>query len=87
MKAIKYLAFVSLIVLGVTACRKDLLETTPYNAISSNSIWTSSNLATLAVNGIYNTMLENSGEEYQNSVSQGNYFGLDAHTMSALDIR
>jgi hypothetical protein len=85
MKAIQYLAFVSLIVSGVTACRKDLLETTPYNAISSNSIWTSSNLATLAVNGIYNTMLENSGEEYQNSVSQGNYFGLDAHTMSALD--
>ena len=85
MKAIKYLAFVSLIMLGVTACRKDLLETTPYNAVSSNSIWTSSNLATLAVNGIYNTLLDNSGEDYQNSVSQGNYLGLDAHTMSALD--
>ena len=85
MKAIKYFAFVSLIMLGVTACRKDLLETTPYNAVSSNSIWTSSNLATLAVNGIYNTLLDNSGEDYQNSVSQGNYLGLDAHTMSALD--
>ena len=85
MKAIKYLAFVSLLILGVTACRKDLLETTPYNAVSSNSIWTSANLATLAVNGIYNTMLENSGEDYTNSISQGNYFGLDAHTLSALD--
>jgi len=85
MKAIKYLAFVSLLILGVTACRKDLLETTPYNAVSSNSIWTSSNLATLAVNGIYNTMLHSSGEEFQNSVSQGNYLGLDAHTLSALD--
>ena len=85
MKAIKYLAFVSLLVVGTTACRKDLLETTPYNAVSSNNIWTSANLATLAVNGIYNTLLENSGEDYQNSVSQGNYLGLDAHTLSALD--
>ena len=85
MKAIKYLAFASLLILGVTACRKDLLETTPYNAVSSNSIWTSSNLATLAVNGIYNTLLDNSGEDYQNSISQGNYLGLDAHTLSALD--
>ena len=85
MKAIKYLAFVSLLILGVTACRKDLLETTPYNAVSSNSIWTSSNLATLAVNGIYNALLHSSGEDFQNSVSQGNYLGLDAHTLSALD--
>lgn len=85
MKAIKYLAFVSLLVVGTTACRKDLLETTPYNAVSSNNIWTSANLAILAVNGIYNTLLENSGEDYQNSVSQGNYLGLDAHTLSALD--
>lgn len=85
MRAIKYLAFVSLLVVGTTACRKDLLETTPYNAVSSNNIWTSANLATLAVNGIYNTLLENSGEDYQNSVSQGNYLGLDAHTLSALD--
>ena len=85
MKAIKYLAFVSLLILGVTGCRKDLLDTTPYNAVSSNSIWTSSNLATLAVNGIYNTLLHSSGEDFQNSVSQGNYLGLDAHTLSALD--
>ncbi len=85
MKAIKYFAFVSLLILGVTACRKDLLETTPYNAVSSGSIWTSTNLATLAVNGIYNILLENSGEDFQNSVSQGNYLGLDAHTLSALD--
>lgn len=85
MKAINYLAFASMLILGVAGCRKDLLETTPYNAVSSNSIWTSSNLATLAVNGIYNTLLENSGEDYQNSVSQGNYLGLDAHTLSALD--
>lgn len=85
MKAIKYLAFVSLLVIGISACRKDLLETAPYNAVSSSNIWSSANLATLAVNGIYNTMLENSGEEYQNSVGQGNYFGLDAHTLSALD--
>jgi len=85
MKAIKYFALVSMLILGATACRKDLLDTTPYNAVSSKNIWSSANLATLAVNGIYNIMLENSGEDFQNSVSQGNYLGLDAHTMSALD--
>lgn len=85
MKAIKYIGFVSLLVMGVVACREDLLDTAPYNAVSSENIWTSANLATLAVNGIYNIMLENSGEEFQNSISQGNYLGLDAHTLSALD--
>lgn len=85
MKAIKYLAFVSLLIMGFTACRKDLLETTPYNAVSSSNIWTSANLATTAVNGIYNALLQSTGEDYQNSISQGNYLGLDAHTMSALD--
>ena len=52
MKAIKTIAYVSILVLGVTACKKNLLETTPYNAVSSKSIWTSANLATNAVNGI-----------------------------------
>ncbi len=85
MKAIKYIGFISLLVMGVVACREDLLDTAPYNAVSSENIWTSANLATLAVNGIYNIMLENSGEDYTNSISQGNYLGLDAHTLSALD--
>ena len=85
MKAIHSIAYISILVLGVTACKKDLLETTPYNAVSSKSIWTSANLATNAVNGIYNILLENSGEDFTNSISQGNYLGLDAHTMAALD--
>lgn len=36
-----------------TSCGSDFLDITPTNAVSSSSIWTSSNLADRAVNGIY----------------------------------
>ena len=85
MKAIKYIAIASMLMLSVVACRKDLLETSPYNAVSSGNIWTSSNLAKLALNGVYNALLQNAGTSYTNSVTAANYLGLDAHTLSALD--
>ncbi len=84
MKAIKYLAFVSSLIIGASACQPDLLNTSPYNAIGSTNMWTSENLATLAVNGVYNTFLQSSGE-IENSVTGGNYLGLDAHLYAALD--
>ena len=84
MKAIKYLAFVSSLIMGVSACQPDLLNTSPYNAIGSTNMWTSTNLATLAVNGVYNTFLQSSGD-VENSVTSGNYLGLDAHLFAALD--
>ena len=84
MKAIKYLAFVSSLIIGASACQPDLLNTSPYNAIGSTNMWTSENLATLAVNGVYNTFLQSSGE-VENSVISGNYLGLDAHLFAALD--
>ena len=74
-----------MLMLSVVACRKDLLETSPYNAVSSGNIWTSSNLAKLALNGVYNALLQNAGTSYTNSVTAANYLGLDAHTLSALD--
>ena len=84
MKAIKYLAFVSSLIIGASACNPDLLNTSPYNAVGSTNMWTSTNLATLAVNGVYNTFLQSSGE-VENSVTGGNYLGLDAHLFAALD--
>ena len=84
MKAIKYLAFVSSLIMGVSACQPDLMDTSPYNAVGSTNMWTSTNLATLAVNGVYNTFLQSSGD-VQNSVTSGNYLGLDAHLFAALD--
>ena len=85
MKTVKYFAIGTILLLGITACRKDLLDTKPYNAVNANDIWTSASLASLAVNGVYNALIQSSGEDYQNSISQGNYLGLDAHTLSALD--
>ena len=84
MKAIKYLAFVSSLIIGASACQSDLLDTSPYNAIGSTNMWTTTNLATMAVNGVYNTFLQSSGD-IENSVTSGNYLGLDAHLFSALD--
>ena len=84
MKAIKYLAFVSSLIIGVSACQPDLMDTSPYNAVGSTNMWTSTNLATLAVNGVYNTFLQSSGD-VENSVTSGNYLGLDAHLFAALD--
>ena len=74
-----------MLMMGVVACQEDLLETKPYDGVSSAGIWTSANLATLAVNGVYNALLQYSGEDYQNSITQANYLGLHAHTLSSLD--
>ena len=84
MKAIKYLAFVSSLIIGASACQPDLLNTSPYNAVGSTNMWTSENLATLAVNGLYNTFLQSSGE-VENSVTGGNYLGLEVYLFVALD--
>ena len=85
MKAIKYYSTGLILLLGIFGCKKDLLDTVQYDAVNSSSIWTSTNMATLAMNGVYNALLQNSGEDYQNSVTQANYLGLDAHTLAALD--
>ena len=84
MKAIKYLAFVSIFTLGVSACRPDLLDTSAYDGVGSTNVWSSTNLATMAVNGVYNTFLQSSGE-VQNAITGGNYLGLDAYIFAALD--
>jgi tetratricopeptide (TPR) repeat protein len=39
--------------ISLSSCGSDFLETTPTNQVSTNSIWTSENLAERAVNGIY----------------------------------
>jgi len=41
------------------SCDSNLLDTIPTNEVSSQSIWTNSNLATLAVTGVYNQLRSN----------------------------
>lgn len=39
-----------------TACRRDLLDTAPYNAASSETMWTTDGLTDLGVTGVYQAM-------------------------------
>ncbi len=59
MKAIKYFSTGLILLLGIFGCKKDLLDTVQYDAVSSSNIWTSTNMATLAMNGVYNALLQN----------------------------
>ena len=43
----------SLISLVLGGCKKDLLDTTPYDQLSSENMWTTDNLTVLGVNSIY----------------------------------
>ncbi|WP_416440197.1 RagB/SusD family nutrient uptake outer membrane protein [Phnomibacter sp. MR] len=38
------------------SCKKDLLNTAPYDQLASETMWTSDNLTELGVNGIYNAL-------------------------------
>ena len=49
--------FLSVLFLLLSSCQSDLLDTIPTNAVSSENIWSNSNLATQAVTGVYNQLL------------------------------
>ncbi len=53
---ISLLALTGIIIFSFMGCSSDLLDTTPSNAVSSGTIWTTSNLATQAVTGVYSYM-------------------------------
>ncbi|MCE2833074.1 MAG: RagB/SusD family nutrient uptake outer membrane protein [Chitinophagaceae bacterium] len=46
----------SLISLVLGGCKKDLLDTTPYDQLSSENMWSTDNLTVLGVNAIYSAM-------------------------------
>lgn len=48
--------FCTLIILVFTGCQKDLLDTTPYDQLSSENMWTTDNLTDLGVNSIYEAL-------------------------------
>ena len=52
----KIFLFFTLIVLVFTSCQKDLLDTTPYDQLSSENMWTTDNLTDLGVNSIYEAL-------------------------------
>ncbi|MBM3414258.1 MAG: RagB/SusD family nutrient uptake outer membrane protein [Bacteroidetes bacterium] len=52
----KILLYLSLIAFGIAGCQKDLLDTTPYDQLSSSNMWTTDNLTDLGVNAIYEAL-------------------------------
>lgn len=49
----KILIFATLL---LTGCRENLLETSPYDSVSSATMWTTDNLTDLGVTGVYNAL-------------------------------
>ncbi len=49
-----YLLLISF--LSLQGCKKDLLDTSPYNALASSTMWTTDNLTDLGVNGVYEAL-------------------------------
>ena len=68
-------AFLGMILFPLNGCDPNLLDTVPYNAVSSESIWTNENLATQAVTGVYNRIRM---ADYQNN--DGNRAMWDTHS-------
>lgn len=52
----KIFLFISLISVVLTGCQKDLLDTTPYDQLSSENMWKTDNLTDLGVNAIYQAL-------------------------------
>ncbi len=59
MKNNKYLFIFFVSISLLTACKKDLLDTTPYDSVGSSNMWTTENLVDLGVTGIYTNLREN----------------------------
>lgn len=52
----KILSIIFLISVVLTGCQKDLLDTTPYDQLSSENMWKTDNLTDLGVNAIYEAL-------------------------------
>lgn len=59
-----FIAICATAVVGLSSCKKDLLDTSPYGSLATENMWSSDNLTELGVNGIYNALrlgIQNSG--------------------------
>jgi tetratricopeptide (TPR) repeat protein len=56
MKRIFFLMIIAAFPALLSDCSDELLDTSPTDAISSTSVWTNADLATQAVNGVYNAL-------------------------------
>lgn len=52
----KLLMIGGLLAFILSSCKKNLLDTSPYNQLASETMWNSDNLTDLGVNGVYNAL-------------------------------
>lgn len=83
MKKIYLLPFAIFFAIAFSACRENLLDTAPYDSISSGNVWTTENLAQQAVTGMYNVFLQ--GDDDNQDLSAANYMGKDAFIFSCYE--
>jgi hypothetical protein len=82
MKKLLLICSLPLILLG---CKKTLLDTTPYDALASETMWTSDNLTDLGVTGIYNALRlgQNTGGASGLEIYQYDRFSFTGQTRDA----
>jgi hypothetical protein len=52
----RILVFITIAAVALGGCQKDLLDTTPYDQLSSENMWTTDNLTVVGVNAIYSAL-------------------------------
>ncbi len=80
-----FIAICATAVVGLSSCKKDLLDTSPYGSLATESMWSSDNLTDLGVNGIYNALrlgIQNSGASGL-EIYQYDRFGVTAQNRDA----
>jgi hypothetical protein len=80
-----FIAICATAVVGLSSCKKDLLDTSPYGSLATESMWSSDNLTELGVNGIYNALrlgIQNSGASGL-EIYQYDRFGVTAQNRDA----
>lgn len=83
MKKIYFIPLAVFLTVAFIACRDNLLDTKPYTAVSSETIWTTENLAQQAVTGMYNAFLQ--GNDGDQGLGNANYVGKDAYIFSSFE--
>jgi hypothetical protein len=81
----KYLIIYTAAVFALSSCKKDLLDTAPYDQLASETMWTSDNLTDLGVNGIYNALRlgQNTGSASGLELYQYDRFAFTGQTRDA----
>lgn len=72
-----------LTVMVVTGCKKDLLDTKPYDAIASSNMWTTENLTDLGMVGVYATMNDATLTAAGNEIYTMDMFGISSQFRNA----